>query len=112
VTCHVDGCSRPIKGRGLCNTHHKHYRRKGWPMPCEPRQGTSPMLDARPLIDTVVATGQSVYRLWPDRSDVKAFHRAKTSGRVSEAVADRLAVRGLGRTVDEVYGYRLEEHTL
>lgn len=30
-TCAIDGCDRPVKGRGWCGTHHERWRRHGSP---------------------------------------------------------------------------------
>lgn len=35
-TCAVDGCDRPARSRGWCNTHYEYWRRRQ-PHPLEPR---------------------------------------------------------------------------
>jgi hypothetical protein len=38
--CSVDGCGRPARARGLCQTHYKHLRKHGETRPINPkRQG-------------------------------------------------------------------------
>lgn len=32
-TCSIDGCDRPIKGRGWCNKHYQHWYIYGDPLP-------------------------------------------------------------------------------
>ncbi len=36
TSCSVDGCHRPHRARGLCNTHWARVYRYGWPDPLTP----------------------------------------------------------------------------
>ena len=61
-------------------------------------------LDAGPLVDAIRARGVPISRLLGDPSDRRAFHRAAESGTVSDDVADRLSIRALRLTLEELYG--------
>jgi hypothetical protein len=101
VTCTVDGCDRVHMGRGLCNSHYSRWLRGGDLQLVR----TIVMVDAEPLLDAITRRlgERAVTWLIPDDSDRRAYYRAKASGHISEAVADRLCVKVLGRTIDEVY---------
>ncbi len=36
--CSVSGCGRPIRARGLCQTHYKHLRKFGKPRAINPKR--------------------------------------------------------------------------
>jgi hypothetical protein len=61
------------------------------------------MLDAGPLLDAIELRGVSTLKLFDD-TDRRAYHRAKKSGRITDVMADRLAIRALRLTLEEVYG--------
>lgn len=60
-------------------------------------------LDPRPLVAAIEATGTPLYQLL-DEGDRRAFYRARAEGRITEEVADRLAIRALGLTLELIYG--------
>jgi hypothetical protein len=66
-------------------------------------------LDARPLLAALEARCRPLTELLPHDTDRTAVMRARKVGTVDEYVADRIAVRALGLTVDEVYGFVLRE---
>lgn len=107
MTCTIVGCDREVRARGWCQKHWTRWKAHG-----DPEAGVL-VLDAGPLLEAFdrrlnarAAWGDrpQIERLLPDGADRRAFNRARRAGRVTECTADRLAVRGLGLTVDEVYG--------
>ena len=66
------------------------------------------VLDVGPLVAALEATGQLLTVLLPDRSDQRAYYRARRSGTVSEPIADRLAITALGLPLELIYGDLLE----
>lgn len=64
-------------------------------------------LDAAPLLALLDARGGAPWILrhpHGGESGRRAYQRIKADGVVSVRIADRLAIRLLGRTLDEVYG--------
>jgi hypothetical protein len=61
------------------------------------------VLDVRPLSAAVRARGVPLSQLL-DEADRRSFYRAEESGQITDAAADRIAVRACGLTLDEVYG--------
>jgi hypothetical protein len=104
VTCTVDGCPTPPRTAGLCSKHYFRKRRHG-----DPNVGAHLRLDAAPLLAALAARRCPLPELLPDPTDQTAVHRARRVGDIDEFVADRLSIRALGLTVDEVYGFQLEE---
>ena len=99
MRCSVDDCGRDVWARTWCKTHYDRWRRTG-----ELDYFPPIWLDAEPLIVAVERRGLPLKgRL--DESDRRAYGRAKQSGRVTDLIADRLAVRLLSMTLDELYGY-------
>lgn len=45
--CNLDGCDRPVNGRGLCSTHYARHRRAGT-LPPPRRGGASYRVEWRP----------------------------------------------------------------
>jgi hypothetical protein len=107
VTCNVRDCAGRPQQRGMCAKHYSRWRRHG-----DPTVGSHHLrLDSRPLLEALAARRCPINELLPDRTDQTAVHRARRQGTVDEFVADRIAVRALRLTVDEVYGFILEEAT-
>jgi hypothetical protein len=65
--------------------------------------GRTVLLDAGPLTSAIRRRGP-VVEVLPEATDRRAFYRAERDGQVTDAMADRLAVRGLGLTLEELYG--------
>jgi hypothetical protein len=65
-------------------------------------------LPAEPLVKLLSARG-TPYALFSDQNDRRAYHRAKETGKITEQMADRLAIKGLGLSLEEVYGFDLLE---
>jgi hypothetical protein len=107
VTCTVLDCDGRPRQRGMCVKHYTRWRRHG-----DPTVGSHHLrLDAAPLLEALEARRRPLAELLPSATDRTAVQRARREGTIDEFVADRIAVRGLGWTVDEVYGFRLEEAT-
>lgn len=73
----------------------------------EPYRGPE-RLPAGPLVDAI-RTRQGHRRLTellPNVEDRRAFYRAADSGTVTEPIADRLAIRALGLTIEAIYGWQ------
>lgn len=100
--CAVAGCDRPRHARGWCGRHYSRWRYHGDPTGGGPEVRVLARLDPAPLADAIARSGRSVTLL--SDSDRRAWHEAVAAGRVSDLVADRVAVRVLGRTLDEIYG--------
>jgi len=66
------------------------------------------MLDAGPLLAAVESTGRPLTELLPDRSDQRAYYRARRAGTVSETAADRIAIVALGLPLELIYGDLIE----
>ena len=62
------------------------------------------ILDSGPLVDAIRARKTPLARLLDDPSDQRAYFRALNHGTVSDDVADRLSIRALGLTLEELYG--------
>lgn len=69
----------------------------------EPLRGTI-MLDAAPLVEAIESRPGPVTVKLQNDTDRRAYYRAMDSGEVTDVIADRLAVRVLGLTLDELYG--------
>lgn len=67
------------------------------------------MLDAGPLVDAIRARGVPLTQLLDDQADQRAYFRAANRGTVSDDVADRLSIRALGLTLEELYGPAWDE---
>jgi hypothetical protein len=105
MTCTVLDCDGRPRKRGMCVKHYTRWRRHG-----DPTVGSHHLrLDAAPLLEALEARRRPLAELLPDLTDQTAVYRARRAGDIDEFVADRIAVRGLGLTVDEVYGFQLQE---
>lgn len=60
-------------------------------------------IESGPLVEAVERRGVRLASALDD-ADRRAFYRARESGVIAEAIADRIAVRALGLTLVEVYG--------
>ena len=100
VCARVD-CDRKVYCRQHCRVHYNNWLATGT-LHYDP---PSPTIDATPLVAAIERrlVGQTLTWLMPDKADQAAYHRARKSGRISEVVADRIAVRALRMTIDEVY---------
>ena len=99
-TCARVDCDRPAYSLQHCRQHYRRWLKTGTLIVDEP----SPLIDAQPLVAAIERrlVGQTLTWLMPDKADQAAYHRARKSGRISEVVADRIAVRALRMTIDEV----------
>ena len=70
--------------------------------------GRTVSLDSGPLVDAVLARGVPLTQVLDD-TERRLFYRARQSGRITDVAADRLAVKALGLTLDELYGYDWDE---
>jgi hypothetical protein len=52
--CRIDDCERPMKSRGMCNTHYERWRAWGDPYWVEPPH-LPPMVIPRPVFERVMA---------------------------------------------------------
>ena len=100
-TCARVDCNRRRYALQHCRKHYNYWRLHGTLIFDEP----SDIIDARPLIHAVEdrLAGRALNWLIPDLADQRAFYRSRQSGRITEVVADRIAVRALRMTIDEVY---------
>ena len=70
--------------------------------------GGTVTLDSQPLTDAVLARGVPLTQILDD-SERRLFYRARESGRITDVAADRLAVKALSMTLDELYGPTWDE---
>jgi hypothetical protein len=109
MTCARIGCDRQPYSRQHCRTHYELWRRTG-------RLGGEPdydLVDAQPLVDAILHRVEQlqhqtdrwvgVKTVIVDDADRRAWYRARKAGVIREVIADRLCIRALGRTIDEVY---------
>lgn len=68
-------------------------------------------LDTAPLIAAIGGRGIPVVQVLAD-ADRRAFARAKKTGRISDALADRIAITAVGLTLEEVYGPSWDEEAV
>lgn len=101
---------RPGKARGMCGRCYDAWHRAApRPLPpiTEPRTGgrgrASAQIPVGPLDAAIRATGQPLTRLLGP-TDRRAIYRARRSRRISEWIADDIAVTALGTTLHEIYG--------
>ena len=66
-------------------------------------------LDAGPLVAAIEARPGPVTEKLQTDTDRRAYYRALKDGEVTDVMADRLAVRVLGLTLDEIYGPNWDE---
>jgi hypothetical protein len=105
--CDVSGCTKPSRnGHGWCSMHYFRWRKHGDPT----LGGRAPRIPAGPLIEALDARCRPMGELLDDTA-CTAVMRARKVGTFDLYVADRIAIRGLGLTVDEVYGFTIDEET-
>jgi hypothetical protein len=63
-------------------------------------------LDSGPLTRFIRDSGKPIYGTFND-TEAKAFFRAEREGVITEAMADKLAIKALGLTIEEIYGDEL-----
>lgn len=54
-TCHIEGCERRMKSRGMCNTHYERWRKTGDPYWTTPAHWNLPDPAQRPVFERVMA---------------------------------------------------------
>jgi len=50
--CSIEGCSKPAKSRGWCNTHYERWRKNGGPLVFAPRPMASTRFHSKYVVDT------------------------------------------------------------
>lgn len=60
-------------------------------------------IDARPLVEAIERRRVRIAGVL-DAADARAYYRARQTGTLTDAAADRIAVRALGLTLTEIYG--------
>lgn len=105
AACTIDGCPRPvaIKAQQLCRACYQRLRRGGDPARPVVRPCRLAWLDPAPILARLDGRDISFSSLPADTR--KALQRAATEGRISDVWADRIGVRVLGLTLEEIYGW-------
>lgn len=96
--CSIEGCGRPVVGRGWCNMHYLRWKRTGSVIAKEHRSASpeeSFSVRAKPDGDCVVWTGSTVYggygQIWVQGRKVRA-HRyvwERANGPISRGLVVR-----------------------
>ena len=100
-SCSIEGCENKHRTRGWCHMHHQRWRVHGDP------ECVQLMMPSGPLLTLLDVQPGPLTRL--GGRDRKVVYRARKTGRMSERVADRIAVEHLGLTLVEIYGWDYDE---